>query len=411
MPDEQLHWAAYASEVGGLCDIDVENRVRTSAIQRVGAAVVAVLLIPVAVILFLLAGPSGGEQRLPMAVATGRTRDGVAIQVGQLIGEHRGDGLLLALTTRRLLLLVRREGRLEGLATFARQQLAGVEVIDTRRRHRLRLRRNSFARLSFIDGSTLDLHLRTTDRAVFEHVVALSSGQAAVTAVVSGVEPTAEVTRSPGQVKDALWHLPADAAAELLKPKEALVLAVGPGRGHVVGRIGSEVREPHRPVREVSLPQFAHQGLVELAESNPAGPDIDAYWTDDPAVAYWFVAKHPDDDAVRLADVLAHAGMAARVLVTDQRVSVLVRLGPIRVFRRPKLQVAVEMDAARVTGVDHQLAGRSLPPQRIARLQFADGSQLYIRVGPHPKIPSLVRAYRRLRRRTNGNPHGASATP
>lgn len=399
MQGEEVLWAAYASEVGGNCFFDVTGLERTGepTESRADKVVGGILLGVLFVILMVLSGPGdSGKTRPPMAVVTGRVRDGVAVQFGRLIRQHAGDGLLCVLTTHRILLLAHREDSIEQLATFPRAQLTEIKVADKQRREKWRKRRSSCVRLSFVDGSGMDLHLGTNDRAVFEHVVALSLGQPAVTAIEPCVQPTAEAARASGAVTDGLWHRPVDVAAPLLRADEKLALAVDPGRGHVAARIGGEVRLRHRPMRDVPLPPFTTYGLQKPAKVTAYGLHIDGEWVDDPALAYWVEANRPDDDAVRLADVLAHATMAARVFATNQRVGVAVRLGPQRFLRRPKLQVASELDTERLAGIDHELIGHGLPPQRIARLRFTDGSQLQIRIAPQPPVPRLVRMYRRL---------------
>ena len=246
--------------------------------------------------------------------------------------------------------------RMEPLAEIGRGQIAGFEVAERTTSPVLRLR--------LVDGSGLDFVVGMTDRDECEYALGLTNGAPPLRPGVRGdwVAPLA---------RQALEQV-----ADLLPGEEVLVAGTAQA-GYVGAQLGRELRVPHTPLGrmpELTLPP----ARWPLPAATSQGPDG---WLDDPTIAYWAQADRPDRDAVALADLLAHTAGAARLVLTRERLSLIVATGSLAAPPDPAAPVTALLDVSlsRVRGVTAELAGRSLPPKPWLRVDFTDGSTLRLR--------------------------------
>lgn len=246
--------------------------------------------------------------------------------------------------------------RMEPLAEIRRGQIAGFEVAERRTAPVLRLR--------LVDGSGLDFLVGMTDRDECEYALGLTKGAPPL---------------RPGARGDWVATLAGQAleqAAALLPDEEVLVAGTA-NAGYVGAQLGRELRVPHTPLGrmpELTLPP-ARWPLPAVTSQGPDG------WLDDPTIAYWAQADRPDRDAVALADLLAHTAGAARLVLTRERLALVVATTSLAAPPDPARPVTSLLDVppSRVRGVTAELAGRSLPPKPWLRVDFTDGSTLRLR--------------------------------
>jgi hypothetical protein len=160
-----------------------------------------------------------------------------------------------------------------------------------------------------------------------------------------------------------------------IRPGERLLFGCAPIRGYVAARIGTDFRLPYEPLGTV--PEL---DLGRCRWPLPADVEPD-HWTDDPTVAFVVEAAHPEQQAVRLGDHLAHSRGEARLVLTSDRVAVIytTRLFHIPAPGEPLFQTFAEQPSASVLGYSAPYAGRSVPPVQIIRVDFTDGSTLMLR--------------------------------
>ena len=257
---------------------------------------------------------------------------------------------------------------LEPLVEIPRSQIAGFSVAQ----------RKSAAvlRLLLVDGSGVDFLVAMTDREECEYALALANGEPPLRAGAR-VEWVAKLATK------ALTR-----AADLVRPNEQVVLAATTNVGYVGVQLGRELRVPHAPVRPV--PDL---NVTKLRWPLPAASSQEPNgWLDDPTMAFWAQADRSDRDAVAMADMLAHTRGTARVIVTRDRVALIAATALLREPPDPTapLTPVLELPPSRVRGVVAELAGRSLPPKPLLRIDFADGSTLRLRdpIAARHAVPS-----------------------
>ena len=159
-----------------------------------------------------------------------------------------------------------------------------------------------------------------------------------------------------------------------LRKGERLRFGAMPVRAHVRANVGGEVRLPHEPLHEV--PPLDRAKLGRLPRS-PSPEVIDEDWSDDPAVGHFASARAADQIAVHYADHFANSHGEARLAVSDRRVAVVY---PSRFLGDTSTLFTTfcELDARQVR-FSAVFAGRSVPPPRVLRADFADGSVLLLR--------------------------------
>jgi hypothetical protein len=246
--------------------------------------------------------------------------------------------------------------RMEPLAEIRRAQIAGFEVAERTTAPVLRLR--------LVDGSGLDFLVGMTDRDECEYALGLTNG----------APPLRPGARGDGVATLARQAL--EQAAALLPGEEVLVAGTA-NAGYVGAQVGRRLRVPHTPlsrVPELTLPP----SRWPLPAATSRGPDG---WLDDPTIAYWAQADRADRDAVALADLLAHTAGAARLVLTRERLALIVATETLAAPPDPARPVTplVDVPRSRVRGVTAELAGRSLPPKPWLRVDFTDGSTLRLR--------------------------------
>jgi hypothetical protein len=219
-------------------------------------------------------------------------------------------------------------------------------------------------RLSLVDGSGLDFLVAMTDREEVEYAAALANGHPPRRgAVVEWADKSARGTAKRARDLTAtVWP-------------DRLVLAASTNYGHVGVLLAGEQRLPHTPLGPV--PELA---AGPLRWPQPAATTTAENWTEDPVVGFFAQATDPAQDAVRFADLLAHTRGTARLMLTDQRVALL---AAGELVRNPAPLVSVlEMPRPRLARWGAELLGRAIPPRPVLRLDFTDGSALWLRDAP-----------------------------
>ncbi|HKS48149.1 MAG TPA: hypothetical protein VJT49_24175 [Amycolatopsis sp.] len=161
-----------------------------------------------------------------------------------------------------------------------------------------------------------------------------------------------------------------------VRPGERLLFGCAPIRGYVRARIGSETRLPHEPI-----------GKVPALDSGPCRWPLpadgvgDEDWADDPTVAFFVLAQHASQHAVAFGDHFAHSRGEARLALTNRRAAVIYTT---KLFHppgpgEPLFMTFSELDIGRVRGYSAPYVGRSIPPEQVIRVDFADGSSLLLR--------------------------------
>ncbi|MCP2165788.1 hypothetical protein [Goodfellowiella coeruleoviolacea] len=182
-----------------------------------------------------------------------------------------------------------------------------------------------------------------------------------------------------------------------LQPGERLLLGTMPLNGYVGARIDSELHIPYQSATELPAHALGRCRWPLPSEALRETPRLDEDWVEDPTLAYWVDAPHPNTDAVRMADHFAHTRGTARLVLSDQRTAVIY---PARLFDPKDFQPAepmrtfYELPPSRVAGLSAPFVGRSIPPRRVIRLDFTDGSTIMLR-DPHSG-GRVDRALRRL---------------
>ncbi|GAB1510233.1 hypothetical protein JCM33774_22750 [Actinophytocola sp. KF-1] len=249
---------------------------------------------------------------------------------------------------------------MEPLAEIGRGQIAGFEVAE-RPADRTTV---PVLRVRLVDGSGLDFVVGMTDRDEYEYALGLTHG----------APPLRPGVR--GDWAAALAGQALEQAATLL-PGEDILVAATANTGYVGAQIGRALRVPHTPIGrmpELRLPAVRWP-LPAVTSQGPNG------WLDDPTIAYWAQADRADRDAVAVADLLSHAAGAARLVLTRERLTLVVPTTALVAPADPAREVTSLLDVppTRVRGITAELAGRSLPPKPWLRVDFTDGSTLRLR--------------------------------
>jgi hypothetical protein len=246
---------------------------------------------------------------------------------------------------------------LEPLAEIPRAQMAGFEVAERRSAPVLRLR--------LVDGSGLDFLVGMTDRDECDYALGLASG-----------EPPLRAGARADWVAD-LARRSLERAVRLVRPGERVLLAGTTNLGYAGVQLGRELRVPHTPLGRV--PDLVARTL-RWPHPSPTSREADG-WLDDPTIAFWAQADRADRDAVTLADVLSHTRGVARLVLTRDR---LTMIAATRLLAEPPdpqspLTALLDLPPTRVRGLTPELAGHSLPPKPLLRVDFTDGSTLRLR--------------------------------
>lgn len=164
-----------------------------------------------------------------------------------------------------------------------------------------------------------------------------------------------------------------------LRPGERLLLWHAPVSGYTGGRLGDELRLPHVPLRQVPEHRFGKSDWPNPHELTMSPAFDEADWADDQAFSYWFEAHQGEQDAVWFADHFTDGWGVAKMVLSDRRIAVVYHSAQLRESSQPVITTAFELPAAHLVNVGMPFAGRTVPPPRVIRLGFADGSALFIR--------------------------------
>jgi hypothetical protein len=245
----------------------------------------------------------------------------------------------------------------EPLAEIPAGRLAGFEVARRGAAPVLRLR--------LVDGSGVDFLAGMTDRDECEYALGLAGGE-------PPLRPGARVDWVAALARRSLRY-----AANLVGPGEQVLLAATTNLGYGGVQLGRELRFPHTPLGAVprlkaTAVRWPHPALTSR---EPNG------WLDDPTIAFWVQADRAGRDAVTVADLLAHTRGVARLLLTRARLTMVAatRLLAAPPDPAPPLTAVLDLPPTRVRAVTAELAGRSLPPRTLLRIDFTDGSTLRLR--------------------------------
>lgn len=245
---------------------------------------------------------------------------------------------------------------LEPLAEVPRGQISGFEVARRSGAPVLRMR--------LVDGSGVDFLVGMTDQDECEYALGL----------VRGAPPL-----RPGAVLEWAATLAAKSLTQsaFLAPGEELVLAGTANLGYAGVQLGHQLRMPHTPLR--TMPAL---NVAELRWPLPASTSREfGGWLDDPTIAFWAQADRADRDAVVLADLLAHTRGVARVVLTRARLAVVAATRLLATPPDPSSPwtALLELPRQRIRALTAELAGRTLPPKPLLRMDFTDGSTLRLR--------------------------------
>lgn len=219
-------------------------------------------------------------------------------------------------------------------------------------------------RVELVDGSGVDLLVAMTDPEETEYALALTGGAPPVWEDAVVAWAAREATRSLKR------------SDHLVRPGERVLVAATTNLGHVGVQIGQHLRLPHEPISPV--PALDAQKLRWPRPAATTGWDN---WVDDPTVAYWAWADHPDRDAVLLADLIAHTRGVARLVLTARRTALIAATKLLAEPPDPPapLTAVLEWPPNRIRRVGAELRGRSVPPKPLLRVDFVDGSTLWLR--------------------------------
>lgn len=254
--------------------------------------------------------------------------------------------------------------RMEPLAEIGRGQIAGFEVAERTVSSASAQSVAPVLRVRLVDGSGLDFVVGMTDRDEYEYALGLTNG-------APPLRPGARGDWAATLARQAL-----DQAAALL-PGEQILVAATANTGYVGAQLGRELRVPHRPLGRMPVLELpAVRWPLPAATSQGWNG-----WLDDPTIAYWAQADRAERDAVAVADLLAHTAGAARLVLTRERLTLIMATTALAQPPDPAAPVTSLLDVprVRVRGITAELAGRSLPPKPWLRVDFTDGSTLRLR--------------------------------
>ncbi|HVK24393.1 MAG TPA: hypothetical protein VM677_23805 [Actinokineospora sp.] len=178
--------------------------------------------------------------------------------------------------------------------------------------------------------------------------------------------------------------------------------------GHCFGsRVAGRVTAPHVPGPADPPLYFDEHRWAVPNEVVSTGRFVGNDWADDPAIAWWAEAGHPDQDAVRMVRAAAVGRGIVALWATRKRLAVVFpqkllaehserkeRSGvlgraaswldtePAPWQARDVMHISTSVDAARIAGFGPALLGRSLPSAAFLGIWFQDRSVLYVRGGP-----------------------------
>lgn len=201
-------------------------------------------------------------------------------------------------------------------------------------------------------------------------------------------------------------------AEEWLGEGESLVWVLLPEQGYAGSVVSGRTRLPHEPLSEVTPSTVDSPSWPLPSELVSTGGYRDDEWADDPSVVWWAFAAEPGLDAARFADHLAVMPGVAFVALSSARLAVVVEqdkiaerpaesegkgwLGRARsaaaqvqkaaegLASRKDAKAAVshfEVPLSRIGAMSWAPLGRSIPRAPFLRVDFTDGSCLFIRNG------------------------------
>ncbi|WP_258341882.1 hypothetical protein [Saccharopolyspora gregorii] len=193
---------------------------------------------------------------------------------------------------------------------------------------------------------------------------------------------------------------------------EELRWLVLPEQGYVGSTVSGRTSVPHEPLNDVEPSHVDRTGWPLPSDLVTSGRYLGDEWADDPSIMWWAVADDPGRAAVRFGDHLTAVVGEAFLVLSSERLAVVVEQGKVG-SRRPEqpgassgwfgkvrsaaaqVQQAAEGIAAlkdakhphsyfevpisQVRGVRFAPMGRNIPRAAFLRIDFADGSALFAR--------------------------------
>ncbi|MFR9730148.1 hypothetical protein ACL03H_13035 [Saccharopolyspora sp. MS10] len=218
----------------------------------------------------------------------------------------------------------------------------------------------------------------------------------------------ADLTLLNQQLLREKWQAKLD--AEWVAEGESLIWLLLPEQGYAGSVVAGQVQLPHEPRSDVTPSTVDDPAWPLPSEVVSSGAFLDDEWADDPSVMWWAFGAGPELDAVRFVDHLAVMPGVAFVVLSSSRLAVVVEQGKIAerpveaggggwlgkakaaaaqvqktaesLASRKDAKVAVshfEVPLSRVGAMSWAPLGRSVPRSPFLRIDFSDGSCLFIR--------------------------------
>ncbi|WP_243793974.1 hypothetical protein [Saccharopolyspora gloriosae] len=198
---------------------------------------------------------------------------------------------------------------------------------------------------------------------------------------------------------------------EWLAEGESLSWVLLPEQGYIGSTVGGAHCLPHEPLSGVASSTVDRPEWPLPSEVVGSGAFLDDEWADDPSVLQWVFAGNAEQDAVRFGDHVAEMPGSAFVVLSSSRLAVVVEQGKIAepagaepegkgwlgkarsaaaqvqkaaegITARKDAKAAVsyhEVPLSRIASMSWAPLGRSIPRSPFLRVDFADGSCLFIR--------------------------------
>ncbi|MBB5070786.1 hypothetical protein BJ969_003874 [Saccharopolyspora gloriosae] len=198
---------------------------------------------------------------------------------------------------------------------------------------------------------------------------------------------------------------------EWLSEGESLSWILLPQQGYAGSAVAGRNLLPHEPLSEVEPSTVDAPAWPLPSEVVSSGAFLDDEWADDPSVLWWAFAANAGQDSVRFADHLATMPGVAFLAASSSRLAVVVEQGKIAeraaaepegkgwlgrarsaaaqvqkaaegIAARKDAKAAVsyfEVPVSRISSTSWAPLGRSIPRSPFLRVDFADGSCLFIR--------------------------------
>ncbi|MGW5647970.1 hypothetical protein ACWEV3_00835 [Saccharopolyspora sp. NPDC003752] len=194
--------------------------------------------------------------------------------------------------------------------------------------------------------------------------------------------------------------------------RESVLWIQLPSQGYVGSVVAQRVNVPHAPMSAVRRSLVGAPNWPLPSELVTSGAFLADEWADDPSIMWWVLSAAPELDAALFGDHIANVPGEAFVVLTTHRLAVVVA-GKQLAAAEPEAHSAggffdraravvhqvqraaegissqsgdapvsyFEVPLARIARMHAVRLGRSIPNSGFLRMDFADGSTLFVRSG------------------------------